>query len=179
MEDQRYSIVGTDNEWGGYIATRHLLARGRRKLMFLGVPHGGEVEHRFQGFLKAMKEYGIKAGRERIVPSPFVADMAEALVHQLIDKNTDMDGIVCASDLLAISAINALQSRGWAVPDKVAVTGYDDIPIARHVNPSLTTVAQPVAEGARALVDALLLSAEGEAPTITKLETSLVVRASA
>lgn len=179
QEDQRYSIVGTDNTLGGYLATRHLLARGRRKLMFLGAPQGGEIEARFQGFLKALHEAGIEAGRERIIPSPLVADQAEMLVHQLLAKQVALDGLVCASDLLAISAINALQSRGWSVPDRVAVTGYDDIPLARHVNPALTTVAQPVAEGAVALVDALLASAEGAPRSIVTLETKLIVRASA
>ncbi len=179
MQDQRYSVVGTDNAWGGYIATRHLLARGRKKIMFLGTPNVCEVEARYSGFAKALKEAGLGDARERIVQSPFVADIAEAQIHQLIDKENDLDGLVCSSDLLAISAINAFQSRGWAVPTRVAVTGYDDIPIAKHINPAITTVVQPVAEGARALVEALLASAAGEPPAITTLRTELIVRMSA
>jgi DNA-binding LacI/PurR family transcriptional regulator len=179
MPVQNYSVVGTDNAWGGYIATRHLLARGRRHVFFLGDPSVTEVTARYEGFEKAMREAGQVVSAERVIASPFVADMAEALVHQLVDRNAKVDGIVCASDLLAISAINALQLRGWDVPGKVAVTGYDDIPLAKHINPALTTVAQPLNEGARALIDAMLASVNGEPPSVVRLETNLVVRQSA
>ncbi len=180
LASQSYPTVGTDNEWGGYIAARHLIARGRKHLYFLGDTTSPEGRQRFAGFERALAEHKFTGDNtSRIIECPFVAEVAEARIHHAIDRGFEMDGIAAASDLLAMGAINAFRSRGWEVPSRVAVIGYDDIPLSRHFTPALTTVAQPLEEGASALVDAVLAVARGELPEARLLTTELRVRASA
>jgi DNA-binding LacI/PurR family transcriptional regulator len=179
VAEQRYPTVGTDNEWGGYISARHLLARGRRNVYFLGDNSSPEAAQRYEGFLRACKEHKATLKTSGLLSCPFVAELAEARVHRAIDEGVNLDGIVAASDLLAMGAINALRSRGLSVPTNVAVTGYDDIPVAKHFTPALTTVAQPLEIGADALVDSLLAVIRGETVASKSLATELRVRESA
>ena len=85
---------------------------------------------------------------------------------------------VGASDLIAIGAMRALIDRGIAVPDDVAVAGFDDIHMASNVSPALTTVAQDTRRAGRLLVDALISQIEGKPAASSKLPTRLVVRRS-
>jgi DNA-binding LacI/PurR family transcriptional regulator len=179
LASQHYPTVGTDNEWGGYISGRHLLARGRHHVYFLGDNTSPEAAQRYEGFLRACKEHKTTIKSNGLLACPFVVELAEARVHRALDEGVEIDGIVAASDMLAMGAINALRSRGLAVPTKVAVIGYDDIPVAKHFTPALTTVAQPLEIGADSLVDSLLAVIRGETVASKSLATELRIRDSA
>ena len=88
--------------------------------------------------------------------------------------------IVCANDQTALGAMHALARRGIKVPDEVAVTGFDDVPVARHLHPPLTTVHQPIRRKGEEAVRLLLSVVQGHAsrPEHRRLETKLVVRGS-
>jgi DNA-binding LacI/PurR family transcriptional regulator len=175
---QLYCTVGSDNPWGGYIATRHLLVRGRKKLLFLGDITQPEFGQRHEGFVRALREHGLTPKPEDVINCAYAAELAEASMQRVLDEKRDFDGIVASGDLLAIAAINTLKNANISVPDKVAVIGYDDIPQARYCVPPLTTVVQPLSKGAELLVDALLASARGEKPLPRSIPTELQVRGS-
>ena len=86
------------------------------------------------------------------------------------------DALFAASDLMAMTAISALRQRGMRVPEDVRVVGYDDIALAEHFHPSLSTVRQPIADAGQALVQSLLSQLAGERRHSTQLATTLVVR---
>jgi len=89
------------------------------------------------------------------------------------------EAIACASDSTAIGVQHALSAEGIQVPSDVAVTGFDDIPLARHLTPGLTTVHQPIQRLGRVAVEALLARVKGVAcAREVVLPTRLVVRAS-
>jgi len=78
-----------------------------------------------------------------------------------------------------MAAIRALHERGLSVPEHVAVVGYDDLEIAIHATPALTTIRQDLGAGAEAMVDLLMRRMAGEAPASVTLEPELIIRASA
>ena len=96
-----------------------------------------------------------------------------------LDQQLSFDGIFASSDVTAISIIGALNERGLRVPQDVRVVGYDDIALAEHVHPPLTTVRQPTLEAGRALVELLFEAMAGLPRRTVTLPTRLIERESA
>jgi DNA-binding LacI/PurR family transcriptional regulator len=127
------------------------------------------------------------AGYRRALPgSPtlvergeFTRESGERAMAELLGRSPDLDGVFVANDLMAIGALRALRAAGRRVPDDVAVVGFDDIELAKHTEPPLTTVHQPVIEQARTMTELLLTQIGGTpAPAPVVLPTHLVERAS-
>jgi DNA-binding LacI/PurR family transcriptional regulator len=173
-------VVGCDNVQGGYDITRHLTERGRKRIAFVGTAGKGSPEFldRYRGHKAALR------GADLPVISGLHVDAinTEASGHdatvRLLKRDLPLDAIVCASDLIAIGVIRALQEAKLRVPEDVAVTGFDDILAAGFVNPPLTTVAQDPHAAGEALVDTLLRLIRDEAATSLVLPARVVARAS-
>ncbi len=177
MPGQRYSTVGGDNLLGGRLVGEHLLALGRRRMIFLGDTSLPEVALRHRGFCAALRAGGANAPARASVP--FLAERGRAAMLALLDRHPDVDAVFASSDLLAMAAIGALRERHREVPGEVAVVGYDDVELAAHFSPPLTTVRQPIQSGGEALVERLLAILAGDsAPRAQLLETRLIERAS-
>lgn len=172
---QAHVTVGSDNVRGGLIAGRHLIERGKRRLLFLGNPSPPEFGQRQQGFLQAAREAGL-ADQTHTLSIHLTSQAAYASVNAFLADNPGIDGIFAASDVVAMSALQALSERGLAVPGDVAVVGYDDIMLAAHTSPALTTIRQDLQAGARLLVELLFRQLEGEACASVQLEPQLIVR---
>ena len=181
LAGDRYCTVGTDNRAAMALVTRHVLETGRKRLVFLGNPKMPELGLRYAGYAEAVTEAATKdptVGPPRSVPVHLTANGAYDAVRELIASGVDFDALVCASDVIAVSALRALTSAGLTVPGDVAVTGYDDIPLAAHANPSLTTVHQDLPLAAGTLVERLFRRMDGHnLPSVT-LPTEIVVRES-
>jgi DNA-binding LacI/PurR family transcriptional regulator len=173
-----YFTVGSDNRLGGRLATEHLLGAGRRKIMFLGDTRLPEVALRFEGYRDALINAGQMVTPGLTAAVPFEATAARRALSDLIAHTTDFDALFATSDLVAVTAIALLTARGLRVPQDVAVVGYDDLPLASHVHPTLTSVRQPMNEASVALVDAVLAAKAGEPATAVTLKTELVIRES-
>jgi DNA-binding LacI/PurR family transcriptional regulator len=177
LEGQHYSIVGSDNYMGGQLGTQHLLAQGCRKLAFFGDPRVPEVEQRWQGFRDAVK--AAQPGPiGALLPVHFVPEMALEAISDYLALAEGIDGIFAASDTIAMMTIQALANRGRAVPGEVKVLGFDDLDLARHMLPPLSSIRQDLAQGATALVDSLLRRMTGEPTVAVTLEPTLIKRAS-
>lgn len=168
--------VGTDNEAGGRMAAEHLIARGRRRLAFLGNPHIPEFAARYRGFAAAVTAASVE---DDVLPVHLTNSAAYQEVAAFLTDHPAPDGVVAASDVIAMSAMQALAERGLRVPEDVSVVGYDDVPLARLTTPPLTTVRQDVERGGRLLVDLLLRRIAGEPVESVELEPELVIRGSA
>ena len=178
LQQQLYCTIGGDNITGGMLATQHLVAQGRRRIAFFGDIELPEIGHRFEGYRKILHKHRLVQVPELIHRTPFIEGSAKEAVTRMIKKKTSFDAIFTASDLLAMETIGALRTHGRRVPDDVAVVGYDDIVVARHYHPALTTIRQPVLNGGKALVDALLELVDGKRPRSLMLPTELIVRES-
>lgn len=167
--------VGSDNIAGGRIAAAHLIAQGRKRLAFFGNPRVPEFAARHAGFLEASD------GRAStmLLPVHLTTEAAYAEIAAFLSSNPPPDGIVAASDVIAMSALRALAERGLSAPGDVAVVGYDDVMIAQHTTPPLTTVRQDVARGAELLVELLFRRIAGESAASVAMTPELVLRASA
>lgn len=179
LPHQHYAVVGGDNVRGGRLVAEHLLELGRRRMIFLGDVGLPEVAQRYRGFTAVLRAHGVALPVQQRAGVPFLAESGRQAVLALIDAQPDVDAVFASSDLLAMAAIGALRERGRRVPEDVAVVGYDDVELATHFNPPLSTVRQPIHEGGAALVEALLALLDGNAvPGVSLLETRLIVRES-
>ena len=180
LPDQPGISIGCDNFQGGKDVTRHLLDCGRRRIAFLGHAsnHYPEFFERYRGYRQALQDAAIEESNDLQVDAFTTEQSGYDAACSLLDRGAPFDGIFCASDLIAIGAMSALQERNLRVPDDVAVAGFDDIPTARFANPSLTTVHQDTKVAATLLVDSLLASIRGEAAESRSIAPSLVIRQS-
>lgn len=170
--------VGTDNRKGGEMATRHLLDAGRRRLAFFGNPEFPELGERYNGFLQAHRQAAVQPP-EHLLAVHLTPQTAYETIGQFLDSGARLDGVVAATDIIAMAAIRALTERGLTVPGDVAVVGYDDLEIAIHAAPALTTIRQDIAAGAVAMVDLLMRRLVGETTGSVILDPQLIVRGSA
>lgn len=178
MQDQAYCSVGSDNRQGGYRATNHLIRLGRSRIAFLGDTDAPESALRFEGYKAALSDAGIKLRPELVRPAHFFPESAMEAVEVLLEENTALDGIVAASDMIAMGAIRGLIRNGIQVPKDVSVVGYDDIHVAAYSSPALTTIKQDVAKAGRLLVSKILRRIAGERVRSALLPTELIVRES-
>jgi DNA-binding LacI/PurR family transcriptional regulator len=178
MPQQGYCSVGGDNISGGLLATRHLLARGCQRIVFMGDPSLPEVAQRLVGHQQALGDAGRAADPALLLAVPFDSRQASAGLEALLRSGVRPDAVFACSDVLAMSAIQTLRSHHMSVPADVAVVGYDDIAWAAYADPPLTTVHQPIAEAGAAIVEALLAVVAGESVRSLTLPVRLVERAS-
>lgn len=178
LRGQIHCSVGTDNYGGGQAATAHLMDRGCRRIAFFGNPQAVEIRQRLDGARAAVSRR--RPGAELIeTPTHLAGELtADDIAHFLDEAGKPPDGIFAASDLIAITAIQVLHSRGLTVPGDVKVVGYDDLPFARNSVPPLTTVRQDIANGARQMVELLLKRIDGETTGSIVLNPVLVIRLS-
>ncbi|RKN86217.1 LacI family DNA-binding transcriptional regulator [Paenibacillus ginsengarvi] len=148
---------------GAYQATKHLLERGRRNIVYIqGLLHTYHENERFAGYYQALAEAGTHVDPSLIIDG--LADQAAARLQMklLIERNIRFDGVFAANDLMAFGAMESLLAHGFRLPQDVAVVGYDDIQAAPYVSPPLTTVHQDKLGLGREAIRLLLDMLRGE-----------------
>lgn len=178
LPGQKYCSVGSDNRQGGMRATSHLIRLGRRRIGFVGDIDAPEAQLRYEGYKQALEQAGISFDPKLVRPAHFFPESAIEAVEALLEDRTAFDGIVAASDMIAIGAIHGLNRNRIRVPEDVSVVGYDDMPVAAYTSPALTTIRQDVAKAGRLLVSKVLQAIAGEGTRSAMLPTELIVRGS-
>ena len=176
--DLDVSWVDADNRGGGAAATEHLLASGRRRVGVLTGPLDMVAgRDRLDGYHDAHAARGLPVVPDLQARGDFTREGGAAAMMRLLASAPDVDGVVVASDVAALGALQVLAAAGRRVPEDVAVVGFDDSIVARSVQPALTTVRQPVEELGARMAQLLLARLAGEATTQqVVLPTHLVVR---
>lgn len=177
-----FPSVTTTNRQGGADVARHLVAAGRRRVAVVtGPPHFGCTQARLDGFRLALAEAGLTLHPDLIVDGDFTTEGGEVAVDKLLASGIPFDAVFAHNDLSAVGVLRALREAGRNVPEDVAVVGFDDVPVAGHTEPRLTTIRQPLQEMGAAAARMLLSTLEGQPmpdhPLV--LPTSLIVRESA
>lgn len=178
LPDALYPVVGGDNAMGGYLATRHLIEKGCRRIAFFGDISHPEAGQRHLGYTRALQESGIEPDPRLLQSCLFGDTRIREVIDAWLDRKLGFDAIFTASDVTAISLMGALTERGINVPADVRVVGYDDIALAQHVHPTLTTIRQPTIEAGRALVELLFEALAGQPRRSILLPTALIRRES-
>jgi len=172
--------IGSDNFQGGLDVTAHLLAQGRREIAFLGHAdaHYPEFFERWRGYADALNTAGIDINPALQIDAITTEHAGYAAAHTLLTRGIKFDAICAASDLIAIGALHALREHGLRVPEDIAVTGFDDIPLAATITPALTTVQQDTRQAGALLVDSLIALITGQPVDNHTIPVRLVVRES-
>jgi len=180
VRDQPGHSFGCDNESGGYQATRHLIALGRRRIAYLGRKETYSPEHasRYQGYERALREAGLEPDDRLRVKADNSERLGYRAARELLDSGRKFDAVFASTDLIAIGAMRALQDAGLHVPDDVSIVGFDDMPLAAHVTPALTTVQQNAQMAGEGLVRGIVGLIEGEPVESKLMAPKLIIRES-
>lgn len=139
------TIVNVDNVAGGYQATRCLIDGGHRHIgMITGPDLWQPARRRSQGYQQALAEAGIDYDPALMQAGDWSFDSGETAAGVLLERAPHITALFAQCDHMAIGAIRTLRAAGRAVPGDVAVIGYDDVPVARYYQPTLSTVCQPM-----------------------------------
>jgi DNA-binding LacI/PurR family transcriptional regulator len=178
--NQSYPSVTGDNFNGGKLATEHLIRIGREKIAFLGGPlEELEVQQRYHGYETALKEAGKGNDSALIAYGDFSNTSGAEAMKKLLEQAPDLDAIFVNSDLMAIAAMDVIREEGRRVPDDIAVVGYDDLSIAEHSNPPLTTIRQNIPMAGKLLAQNLIQYLQTGVVTNMSIPVELIVRKSA
>ncbi|MFJ5995241.1 LacI family DNA-binding transcriptional regulator [Streptomyces sp. NPDC092370] len=180
--DEQITYVDADNVGGAREAVAHLLNGGRRAIAAITGPLDMYVARcRLRGYQQALEQAGLPAPASWTVEGDFTEASGRRAMAELLKRHPEVDAVLAASDTMASGALAVLRAAGRRVPDDVAVVGFDDFELARHTDPPLTTVRQPLEQIGRTMVRLLL--EEMDQPEVAWrhviLRTQLVVRESA
>ena len=178
--DARYCSVTGDNLNGGRIATEHLVNLGRKRIAFIGGPQDElEVQQRYEGYQEALLASNRTLDTGLVTNGEFSNTSGAVAMEELIVNEPDLDAVFVNSDLMAIAAMDVIREHGRHVPEDIAVVGYDDLSIAEHSNPPLTTIRQNIPLAGRMLAENLIKYLETGTATNATIPVELIVRKSA
>jgi LacI family transcriptional regulator len=177
-----YACIVADEHHAGYLATRHLLGLGHRRIGCI-VLSGDSTSSvaRVEGYRTALLEAGVLPDRSLIVESEYGYAAGDAAAREFLKLPDRPSAVVAHNDLMAIGAMKAFMQAGLRVPADISLVGCDDIAAASYVQPSLTTIAYPKRQMGRAAAEMLvgLLGSKEALPRgPLKLAVDLVVRGS-
>ncbi|MFG2295415.1 LacI family DNA-binding transcriptional regulator [Streptomyces sp. NPDC048603] len=173
--------VDFDHLAGGRAATGHLLAHGRRSIAAISGPPGDYASGcRLEGYRQALRAAGFTPDGQLTEAGDGSEEGGGRAMRALLSRRPGLDAVFAASDAMAAGAGRELRAAGRRIPEDVALVGFGDSVVARHLDPPLTSVRQPVRDMGREMVRALLarIAGTGE-PGAVVLPTELVVRESA
>lgn len=169
--------IKLDQSAGGYLATRHLIAKGHRRIAHIAGPrHHEDAIERHEGYLRAHHEAGVTPDPELIVQGDFLETGGLLAMNRLLDAGHPFTAVFCANDQTAYGARMALYRRGVRVPDDVSMVGFDDLPASAFHTPPITTVRQPLYEIGLYAAHALLQMMGHPAQPVDPPGLELVVR---
>jgi LacI family transcriptional regulator len=145
-----------------------------------GLERFGCTQERLDGFGGAYADAGLPLDPELVAEGDFTFDCGRLTVKRKIEAGVQFDAVFAHNDLSAAGAMQAVRESGRRVPDDIAVVGFDDIPVAAHTDPPLTTVHQPLRQMGEAAAGMLLAFFEGtplpDAPCV--IPTTMSIRGS-
>ncbi|MCQ2558381.1 MAG: LacI family transcriptional regulator [Oscillospiraceae bacterium] len=156
--DHYYHNIRIDDAYGSYLATKHMLENGHRKIAFFAgqIKENGVMKKRLVGYRQALEEYDVAFDEKLIFEDRIDYESGIALAQRLISSGVEATGIIAAADILAIGAMKGLYDAGCRVPDDYSIIGFDDLEISKYLTPGLTTVKQQISLKGQRAVELLL-----------------------
>ena len=188
-----HGSVVVDDEGGARAAAEHLVGLGHRDILVVAVERpesraerdaegrDGVADRRLRGYRAALAAAGLRLSPDWIVAGRASIDGGESAFQRAWSFGLRPTAVLAMSDAMAIGAMRAARQLGLRIPDDLSVVGFDDIDLAAHVDPALTTVHQPIRQKGIDAVRLLLAEMEarpGHQPEHLRLETRLIVRGS-
>jgi LacI family transcriptional regulator len=174
--------INLDNHGGAFAMVRHLAALGHREIALIrGPEENADARERLRGYRDALRSLGIAPRDGLELSGDFSEDSGYRAGRRLLTLKLRPTAVFAANDSMAIGCLFALREAGVEVPGDIALAGFDDIPIARYITPSLTSVHVPIAELGTRAMERLLHAVESKNEHERRQDTvatTLVVRES-
>jgi len=157
--EQTTPWVGTDNTAGAYMAVRHLIKLGHRRIAHIQGPHEYLASHdRYNGYRQALLEEGITPDPELVLEGDFMPPSGRSCANRLFELPPEKQptAIFAATDQMAYGVLSAAEVHGISIPRDIALVGFDDDAPSAHVRPALSTIRQPVYEMGKSGMELLL-----------------------
>lgn len=171
--------IGFDNRRAAMRMTEHLLNLGHRRFAVIAgiTQHNDRAAERVEGVRAALAARGVALSASQIVERPYALADGRHALRLLMQRPEPPSAIICGNDVLAIGALLECLAAGIAVPDEVSITGFDDLELASHLQPALTTLRVPSAAIGRYAAEYLVSRLDGETtPDCVDLEVELILR---
>jgi LacI family transcriptional regulator len=182
VETTGFDTISIANFEGAYAMTRHLAKLGHRRIAIVAGPQrNADARQRLEGYRAALRDLGLPIEPGLEYEGDFTEPSGYAAVKSMLDERSLPGAIFASNDYMAVGVMEALSDAGVRVPEQAAVTGFDDIVLARHLNPPLTTVHVDAFGLGRRAIERLLI--RQRAPSILGrhrelIRTTLAIRAS-
>ncbi len=179
IEDIKASKVVVNDYYGAYDMTVHLLKGLKRKIIYFSGPSNLLLSaNRKMGFLDALHKHKIDASNWEVVEGDFSSKTSYHLMKDILEKDDQVDTVFCVCDEVAFGVMKAIKDKKILIPDDIAVAGFTNEPASDLVDPSLTTVDQPIYEIGRTAAKLLFNQIENEnmPAELAVLNTKLVIR---
>lgn len=143
MEGKRTCNISIDNKKASEEAVNHLISGGHRKIAMINGRKEATVSiEREKGYRAALSKGDILLNEDYIVYADYFEDKAYSVTLELLGRNPDITAFFCASDMMAIGTMKAVNDLGYRIPDDISVIGFDNIPLSEYTTPPLTTISQ-------------------------------------
>jgi len=143
IEAANVSAVTIHNENAAREATQLLINHNHRRIAcMIGREEADVTIKRMTGYVQALRDNGIEYDEKIVASGEFLEDKAYEEAKKILDTSPDITAFFCLSDMMALGTIRAIREKGLSVPEDISVMGFDDIPIAKYLNPALGTVQQ-------------------------------------
>jgi LacI family repressor for deo operon, udp, cdd, tsx, nupC, and nupG len=162
-EDANIPSIKIDHEYGGYIAAQHLLKLGHKRIAFCisGDDSRSGLERK-KGFLRAFKEFNLSFDESLVINNAFDIESGREIFYRLQALEERPTAVFTGSDEVAVGLISEANKNGVKIPEELAVIGFDDNPIAKIIQPGLTTIRQPTDDIAKASIECIIQILKGE-----------------
>jgi LacI family transcriptional regulator len=170
--------INIDNYGGARAMVNHLVAQGFRRIAFVAGPRDNyDADERLRGYTDALAEH-LPGIAPLVLQGAFDESSGHAAGHALLAMDARPDAVFAANDMMALGCLFAFHQAGLRVPADIAVAGFDDIPLARYVHPSLTTIAIDIAELGGLALRGLIAGRNERSGQMTLISPRLVARES-
>lgn len=162
VDNPKVLNIGLEDCKGGYIATKYLIDKGHRNIVFASpiIKKNGVVEERFKGYNMALKEANIEFENKNVYQQEITISEGIELGHKLSFR-TDISAIFATADILAAGIISGLNEQGKRVPDDFSIVGFDNLYLSSLTAPRLTTINQDIQEKGKVAAESLIRVIEG------------------
>jgi len=182
-EEMMVPKVVVDDYDAAFKAVEHLISIGKKKIAHLAGPESLVISRkRLNGYKDALKKHGLPVDEDLIISYDLTLSKVRIYVKHLLDSSNPPDALFAINDPTAIEAIQIIKQMGRRIPEDIAVVGFSDNYASSFIEPSLTTISQPVKEMGEVAMELLLDQIDKDMskwkPLIKVLNTELIVRGS-
>jgi LacI family transcriptional regulator len=180
LQDDSISVRSND-EQGAFEITEHLINLGHKSIAFIkGHPDHSATQQRFKGYRRSLASHGIEFDERLVEEGNFSYHSGVDSARSILDLSPRPTAVFASNDYMAAAVLKLATQRQLKVPDDISIAGFDNAPIARHIWPGLTTIAQPVEEMTKQAVTQLIshIAQPQEQPYQVTLESRLITRES-